>query len=124
VKPARRVRAARSTKVNAMTPEYVLVLTTLPGDTDASGFARVLVEERLAACVNVLPPMESFFRWEGDIQRDVERQIVMKTGRERVAALWERMRELHPYDVPEFIVLPIVDGNDGYLRWIGDSTTA
>ena len=106
-----------------MTPEYVLVLTTLPGDTDASAFARAVVEERLAACVNVLPPMESVYRWEGEIQRDAERQIVMKTSRDRVPALWERMRELHPYDVPEFIVMPIVDGNDAYLRWIGESTT-
>ncbi len=106
-----------------MTSEYVLVLTTLPGDTDASAFARAVVEERLAACVNVLSPMESFYRWEGNVQRDVERQIVMKTSRARIAALWERMRELHPYDVPEFIVVPIVEGNDGYLRWIGESTT-
>lgn len=105
-----------------MNPEYVLVFSTLPGDADAPAFARALVEERLAACVNTLPPMESIYRWEGEIQRDVERQVIMKTGRDRVVALWERMRELHPYDVPEFIVVPIVDGNDAYLRWIGEST--
>ena len=106
-----------------MTHEYVVVLTTLPGDADASAFARTLVEERLAACVNLLPAMESFYRWEGEIERDTERQVVFKTTRGRVVTLWERVRDLHPYDVPEFVVLPIVDGNDAYLRWIAEATT-
>src|SRR5215207_1037335 len=101
---------------------YVVILTTLPGGADAGAFAAALVEAQLAACVNVLPVMESIYRWEGRVQRDSERQVILKTSRERVAALWQRVRELHPYDVPEFIVLPIVDGNDAYLRWIGDST--
>ncbi len=105
-----------------MTSEYVLVVTTLPADADAAAFARSLVEQRLAACVNLLPLMESIYRWEGDVQRESERQVIMKTSRERVVSLWERLREMHPYDVPEFIVLPIVDGSDAYLRWIGDST--
>lgn len=102
--------------------EFALVLTTLPGDTDAAEFARTLVEDRLAACVNLLPLMESVFRWEGRIDRDTERQILIKTSRERVPALWERVRALHPYDVPEFIVLPIVDGNAAYLKWLAEST--
>ena len=106
-----------------MTHEYVVVLTTLPGDADASAFARTLVEERLAACVNLLPTMESLYRWEGEIERDTERQVVIKTTRGRVVTLWERVRDLHPYDVPEFVVLPIVDGNDAYLRWIAEATT-
>ena len=101
---------------------HVLILTTLPADADAPAFAQALVESRLAACVNLLPVMESVYRWEGRVQRDSERQLILKTSRERVATLWQRVRELHPYDVPEFIVLPIVDGNDAYLRWIGDST--
>jgi periplasmic divalent cation tolerance protein len=105
-----------------MNHEYVMVLTTLPADADGPGFARSVVEERLAACVNVLAPMESIYRWEGNIEQETERQVVIKTSRDRVAALWERIRELHPYDVPEFLVLPIVDGNDAYLRWVADST--
>jgi periplasmic divalent cation tolerance protein len=105
-----------------MTHEHVVVLTTLPGDADAAGFARALVEGRLAACVNLLPLMESIYRWEGNIEKEPERQIVIKTTRLRLVALWERVRDLHPYDVPEFIVLPIVDGNDAYLRWIAEST--
>ena len=105
-----------------MTPEYVIVLTTLPSDADGPAFGRKLVEERLAACVNLLPAMESVFRWEGQVEEDAERQIIIKTTRQRVVALWDRIRELHPYEVPEFVVLSIVDGSDGYLRWIGEST--
>lgn len=102
---------------------HVLVLTTLPADADAAVFARTLVSERLAACVNLLAPMESVYRWEGDVQRDTERQLIMKTTRARVDALWQRVRELHPYEVPEFLVLPIADGSDAYLRWLGESTS-
>lgn len=105
-----------------MNHEYVLVLTTLPVDADGREFGRALVEERLAACVNLLPAMESIYRWEGEVQQETERQVLIKTTRHRVVALWDRLRDLHPYDVPEFVVLPIVDGNDAYLRWIGDST--
>jgi periplasmic divalent cation tolerance protein len=105
-----------------MNHEYVMVLTTLPVDADGPGFARSIVQERLAACVNLLAPMESIYRWEGNIEHETERQVVIKTSRERVAALWDRIRELHPYDVPEFLVLPIVDGNDAYLRWVAEST--
>ena len=102
--------------------DYVIVLTTLPADADATTFAQALVEDRLAACVNLLPVMESVYRWEGNVEQEQERQVVIKTSRSRMAALWERVRELHPYDVPEFVVLPIVDGNDVYLRWLGEST--
>ena len=99
-----------------------LVLTTLPADADAATFAHTLVEARLAACVNLLPVMDSVYRWEGKVEQERERQLVIKTSRARLVDLWERVRELHPYDVPEFLVLPIVDGNDAYLRWVGEST--
>jgi periplasmic divalent cation tolerance protein len=101
---------------------HVVILTTLPAAADAAAFAAAIVESRLAACVNLLPVMESVYRWEGRVQRDSERQLLMKTSGDRVDALWERVRALHPYDVPEFLVLPIAGGNDAYLRWIGDST--
>ena len=107
-----------------MSPDYVIVLTTLPGDADGRAFGRLLVEERLAACVNLLPQMESVYRWEGRVEQDSERQVIVKTARERVPALWERIRELHPYETPEFVVLSIVDGSDSYLRWIGESTNS
>ena len=106
-----------------MSSEYVLVLTTLPADADAAAFAEALVDARLAACVNLLPPMESVYRWQGAIEQDTERQAIVKTTLPRVDALWQRVRELHPYEVPEFVVIPIVDGNQAYLQWIADSTT-
>ena len=106
-----------------MTAEYVIVLTTLPADADTRAFGRTLVEERLAACVNLLPVMDSLYRWEGEVEHDTERQLIVKTSRDRVAALWERIRELHPYETPEFVVLDIQDGSDAYLRWIGESTS-
>jgi periplasmic divalent cation tolerance protein len=103
--------------------DYVIVLTTLPADADASAIATALVEGRLAACVNVLPAMQSTYRWQGAVEREAERQIVIKTSGQRVDALWERLRDLHPYDMPEFVVIPIVDGNQAYLNWIGETTT-
>ena len=105
-----------------MTADYVIVLTTLPSDFDSRAFGRTLVDERLAACVNLLPAMESVYRWEGRVEEDTERQVIIKTSRERVVALWDRIRELHPYETPEFVVLSIQDGSDAYLRWIGEST--
>ena len=101
-----------------MPDEYVVVLSTLPVDGEPVRIARTLVEERLAACVNILPAMTSIYRWSDGIEEDPEHQVVMKTTRERLPALWGRLRDLHPYDVPEFIVLPIVDGSDVYLKWI------
>jgi periplasmic divalent cation tolerance protein len=103
--------------------EPVLVMTTLPVGADGRAFATALVDARLAACVNLLPPMESIYRWKDGIERDDERQLFVKTTRDRVAALWARVRALHPYDVPEFIVVPIVDGHDAYLRWVVESVT-
>jgi periplasmic divalent cation tolerance protein len=105
-----------------MSAEYVVVLTTLPADADGQAFGRAIVDERLAACVNLLAPMESVYRWEGRVECETERQIIVKTSRERLPALWDRVRELHPYEVPEFIVLPVADGNEAYLRWIGEAT--
>jgi len=104
-----------------MNPDCVIVLTTMPTDADSGALGRTLVEERLAACVNLLPAMESFYRWEGQVERDTERQVIIKTARNRVPALWDRLRELHPYETPEFVVLSIQDGSEGYLRWIRDS---
>jgi periplasmic divalent cation tolerance protein len=106
-----------------MNADYVIVLTTLPGDFEIRTFAKTLVEERLAACVNLLPPMDSVYRWEGQVEQETERQMIIKTSRDRVIALWDRIRELHPYETPEFVVLSIQDGSDAYLRWIGESTT-
>jgi periplasmic divalent cation tolerance protein len=101
----------------------VIVLTTLAVSTDAAAFARVLVADRLAACVNVLPPMTSLYRWKGAIEEDSERQLVIKTTADRVAALQARFTELHPYELPEFIVLG-ADASAPYLEWLGQSVEA
>ena len=103
--------------------EFVLVLTTWPNG-DAAAFARRLVHDQLAACVNVLAPMMSIYRWQGTVEETTERQVLIKTTRARLGALRARVDELHPYDVPEFLVLPIVDGGDTYLNWIRESVHA
>ena len=105
--------------------EVVLVLTTMPAageDARADELARTLVEERLAACVNVHGPMTSIYRWKGNIERDTERQVVIKTTRDRLTALESRLRTLHPYDLPELIVVAAESGSDAYLRWVVDET--
>lgn len=103
-------------------PHVVLVLTTMPDDGNTDELARTLVEERLAACVNVHGPMVSTYRWKGRIEREPERQVVIKTTRDRVAALEARLRELHPYELPEFLVLDVGDGSDAYVKWVAEET--
>ena len=104
--------------------DCVLALTTLPVESDADTLARTLVTEQLVACVNVLPPMVSTYRWKGSVEQDRERQVIMKTTRDRVPALRERVKALHSYEVPEFVVIPILEGSDEYLGWIRESTKA
>ena len=104
------------------TADLVIVLTTAPDDERAEAWARTFVEERLAACVNVHGPMVSFYRWKGIVEREPERQLVIKTTRERVAALRVRLTELHSYELPEFVVLNVVDGSEEYLKWVAEQT--
>ena len=99
--------------------DVVLVFSTAPADGDtAERIARTLVDERLAACVNVHGPMVSIYRWKGSVERDGERQLVIKTTRTSVPALENRLRELHPYELPEFVVLSTSGGSDQYLGWV------
>jgi periplasmic divalent cation tolerance protein len=105
-----------------MENDCVLVWTTIGRTADGHGMASILVTERLAACVNVLPEMESCYRWKGQVESDRERQLIMKTTAGRVGALQARVRELHDYEMPEFIVLPIIGGSQPYLNWIREST--
>jgi periplasmic divalent cation tolerance protein len=107
-----------------MSDEYVIVLTTVPADGDlGQRLATALVAERLAACVNLLAPMESTYRWEGQVSLDRERQVIVKTTRACLEGVMARLRDLHTYDVPELIVLPFTEGGDAYLRWIKESTS-
>lgn len=103
-------------------PDHVVVLTTLPVDHDASAFAAQLVEERLAACVTVLGDVQSTFRWEGRVTCERERQLIVKTTAVRAPALTARICELHPYNVPELIVVPVQGGLPAYLRWVSEMT--
>jgi periplasmic divalent cation tolerance protein len=102
--------------------EFVVVLVTFPADQDHEPLARTLVDERLAACVNVLPPMESIYRWEGAVEHATERQLVIKTAVPRLDELKARVAQLHPYSVPEILVLPVAGGGDAYLEWVTSST--
>ena len=101
--------------------ERLLVITTVARAEDAEYLAREAVERRLAACVNFLPPMTSVYRWHGDVTREEERMVLFKTRSERFAALRDLLLEIHPYEVPEVIALPIETGSDGYLKWLDDS---
>jgi periplasmic divalent cation tolerance protein len=109
--------------VSSATDFPVIVLTTLGLDTDAAILARTLVEERLAACVNVLPPMISIYRWKGVVAQDREQQLIIKTAAERVPALEARLRTLHPYEVPEFLVIPLAGGSHAYLTWLREAVS-
>ena len=101
--------------------DLILILTTMPDDDRADALARTLVDERLAACVNVHRPMMSTYRWKGAVEREAERQIVIKTTRDRRAALEARLRELHPYELPEFVVLD-AGASDAYSVWVSGET--
>ncbi len=101
--------------------DIVIVLTTAPDATRAEAIARALVEEHLAACVNVHGPMVSFYRWKGALERDEERQLVIKTSRDQLAALQARMVELHPYELPELLILPAT-GSEAYQTWVRETT--
>jgi periplasmic divalent cation tolerance protein len=101
--------------------EIAIVLTTIDADPDAAVLARTLVDERLAACVNVLPPMVSVYRWKGKVEQGREQQLVIKTTADQVAALETRLRALHPYEQPEFLVLS-ARGSEQYVAWLSAST--
>ena len=99
----------------------VIILTTLSAATDATPFARALVQSGLAACVNVLPPMTSIYRWKGAIEEESEQQLLIKTTDDRVAALQAHFNAAHPYEIAEFLVVPISEGSPAYLRWLVSS---
>lgn len=103
--------------------DVVVVLCTAPlagaaGKPGAHELARQLVDEGCCACVNVIPGVVSFFRWQGAVDRADEQLLVVKTTRAAVAALTARLLELHPYEVPEVLELPVAGGHPGYLDWL------
>jgi periplasmic divalent cation tolerance protein len=100
----------------------IVVLVTAPTAERAAELARTLVEERLAACGNVVPGLRSIYRWEGKVQDDAEALLLLKTTRARFDALRDRVLALHPYQVPEVIALPVEAGSAAYLEWIAAET--
>jgi periplasmic divalent cation tolerance protein len=102
----------------------LVCLCTCPDFGTADAIAQALIEERLAACVNLLPGATSIYRWEGRIERSDEVQMLIKTTLSRLEALQTRLCALHPYDVPELIVLEAVGGLPAYLHWVSVQTAA
>ncbi len=100
-----------------MTDVHV-VLVTAPNDAEAARIARTLVEERLVACVNLLPSIRSIYRWEGAVEEATEILMILKSARERVDEVRDRLIELHPYDEPEFLALDVIEGSKSYLNWV------
>ena len=100
----------------------VIALTTVPLSVDAVSLARTLVAERLAACVTIAPEMQSVYRWKDAIEHEAERQLTIKTTAGRLAALESRVAALHPYDVPEWLVIEPARASAAYLAWLGDAT--
>ncbi|MBW2289596.1 MAG: divalent-cation tolerance protein CutA [Deltaproteobacteria bacterium] len=102
--------------------ELCAVLTTAPDEGIAAMLARTLVEERLAACVNLIPGARSIYRWQGALQDDSEVVLIIKSHRNRTQALAARIKDLHPYELPEVLVLPVSGGSAPYLDWIATET--
>ena len=104
--------------------DELIVLVTTSNAEEAARIADVLVSERLAACVNIVPGIESIYRWEGKVTRDHESLMIIKTTAERYDELERRVKELHNYSTPEVIALKIERGSEQYLSWLRDSTVS
>jgi len=104
-----------------------LVLVTYPvggeNDKNVSALASMLIKEKLAACVNRIKNVESYYQWEGELNVDKEEQLIIKTREGRISELKKRLIEKHPYDVPEIIILDVEDGSDSYMDWVRKNTT-
>jgi periplasmic divalent cation tolerance protein len=100
---------------------YRVVLTTVSSAEEAKRIAHALVEERLAACVNIAGDTESIYRWEGEVENAQEILLLIKTRVEKIEALEAAVRRLHSYDVPEFVILKVDGGSPAYLKWMDES---
>ena len=115
------VRAEYRANVSSSAQGVVIVLTTIAAEADGAALARALIDERLAACVNLLPAMTSVYRWKGQVEQDREQQVVIKTTRDRLGSLEARLRELHSYELPEFLVIAPDEASAAYLAWVEES---
>jgi periplasmic divalent cation tolerance protein len=101
--------------------DKILVLTTVGSEAEARTIANALVERKLAACANILPRIQSIYRWQGKVEESEEYLLLVKTTEDQFAKLREAIAELHSYEIPECIALPISDGSEAYLKWIDSS---
>jgi periplasmic divalent cation tolerance protein len=106
-----------------MADEFIQVVTTTGTQAEARKIAQSLVEERLAACVQIVGPIESTYRWQEKIETAAEWQCWCKTRRSKYDAVVGVIRQLNTYDVPEILVLPIIDGSEAYLHWLAQETS-
>ena len=104
--------------------DKIIVFVTCESKEQAETIAQALVSERLAACVNILAPCRSVYRWKGAVQRDEEHPLLVKTTGERYPALEEALRAAHPYELPEIIAVPVERGLPAYLDWVGAESRA
>ena len=102
--------------------QVLMVLTNMPNETMANAVARILVEDRLAACVNVLPGVRSVYQWQGAVEEATEVTMLIKTAQSRYPELEAAIRSAHPYDVPEIIAIPLVAGFPAYMEWVISET--
>lgn len=103
--------------------EHLIVLITAGSAEEATTVAQALVEERLAACANMVPGVRSIYRWEGTVHDDPEVLLIVKTRTDRFEGLARRVHEIHSYDVPEIVALPLVAGSTRYLAWLDEAVT-
>ena len=107
-----------------MENKILLGFSTCPDEATGGRIARRLLEERLAACVNLQPGIRSIYRWRGALQEDAECLLIAKTSAARVDALTERLAQMHDYELPEVVAVPVTAGLDGSLRWVADECAA
>ena len=103
--------------------KIILILASVPDKQTANNLASMLVQERLAACVNIMPEVISYYRWEGKINTDSELLLLIKTQSSKFEPVKEYILKKHPYDLPEIIAIPLTDGFSGYLDWVKKETS-
>ncbi|MGD8925297.1 MAG: divalent-cation tolerance protein CutA [Thioalkalispiraceae bacterium] len=100
---------------------HKILMTTLPDEDQARDIAEMLVTEKLAACINILPMMTSIYEWEGKVEQGEEHLLLIKTDQHSIEAIQNVILDVHPYELPEIVVVPIVGGYEPYLKWISES---
>lgn len=100
---------------------YSLIYITTSGEEESKKIAKILLEERIAACANIIPSMKSFYWWEGEIEEDKESILLLKTRSDKLDTLIRRVKDIHSYDIPCILEISIQNGSDDYLKWLEES---